>query len=118
MSHPVIHFEFGAPNGAALADFYRRLFDWDVRPAGPDYWLLSPAGGGISGGVMQTRGGIPPYFTVYVAVDDLEEALTDAEKLGASRLVPPTVIPGMGSFAMLRDPAGNTVGLMKQGIPG
>ena len=118
MPHPIIHFEFGAPDAGALAEFYRRLFGWEVQPAGPEYWLLAPGAEGIGGGVLQTSRGIPPYFTVYVAVDDLDEALTDAEKLGAARIVPPTSVPGVGRFAMIRDPAGNMVGIMEQSEPG
>lgn len=114
MSHPIIHFEFGGPDGAALADFYGRLFGWEVRPSGPEYWLLSPGGGSLAGGVLQTGQGILPYFTVYVAVDDLEQAMADAETLGGSRIVPPTNVPGVGTFAMFRDPAGNMVGMMVQ----
>lgn len=114
MSHLVIHFEFGAPDGGALADFYGRLFGWEVRPSGPGYWLLSPGGGALAGGVLQTSGGIPSYFTVYVDVDDLEASLADAERLGGSRAVPPTSVPGVGTFAMFRDPAGNMVGMMVQ----
>jgi predicted enzyme related to lactoylglutathione lyase len=114
MSHPVIHFEFGGPDGAGLADFYGRLFGWEVQPSGPEYWLLSPGGGSLAGGVLQTSGGIPPYFTIYVAVDDLEQAMAQAEGLGASAIVQPTTVPGVGTFAMFRDPAGNMVGMMVQ----
>lgn len=114
MSHPVIHFEFGAPDGGALADFYGRLFGWQVQPSGPEYWLLSPGEGALAGGVLQTSGGMPPYFTVYVAVDDLEASIADAEKLGASRVVEPTNVPGVGTFSMIRDPAGNIIGMMVQ----
>ncbi len=114
MSHPIIHFEFGSPDGAGLVDFYSRLFGWEVRPSGPGYWLLWPGGGSLAGGVLQTSGGIPPYFTIYVAVDDLEQAMEQAEVLGASPIVKPTTVPGVGTFAMFRDPAGNMVGMMVQ----
>ncbi len=114
MTHPITQFEFGAADGAGLARFYGSLFGWEVRPSGPAYWLLSPAGGSLPGGVLQTTGGIPPYLTVYVAVDDLERALADAEKLGGSRVVPPTTVPGGSRFAMFRDPGGNVVGMMEQ----
>lgn len=114
MSHPIIHFEFGSPDGEGLADFYGRLFGWEVQPSGPEYWLLSPGSGSLAGGVLQTSGGITPYFTVYVAVDDLDRAMEQAEALGASAIVPPTTVPGVGTFAMFRDPAGNMVGMMVQ----
>jgi predicted enzyme related to lactoylglutathione lyase len=114
MAHPVIHFELGAPDGADLALFYEKLFGWEVTPSGPEYWLLVPGGGGIGGGVMQTSGGMPPYLTIYIAVDDLEQALRDAQALGASSAVPPMEVPGVGRFALVNDPAGHLIGLMEQ----
>lgn len=114
MAHPVIHFELGAPDGAGLAGIYEKLFGWDVTPSGPEYWLLVPGGGGIGGGVMQTAGDMPSYLTIYIAVDDLEQSLREAEALGASRQVPPTEIPGVGRFALVNDPAGHLVGLLEQ----
>jgi uncharacterized protein len=114
MSHPVIHFELGGPDGPALNDFYHRMFDWGVQESGPDYWLLDPGQEGIAGGVLQTREDMPPYVTVYVAVDDLDAAMDRAEALGGGRVVPPTEIAGVGSFAMFSDPAGNVVGLMHE----
>ena len=113
-SDPVIHFEFGAPDGGALTDFYSRLFGWEVRSSGPEYWLLSPGEGALAGGFPQTSGGMPPYFTVYVAVDDLEASIADAEKLGASRVVEPTNVPSVRTFSMIRDPAGNMIAIMAQ----
>lgn len=114
MTHPVIHFELGGPDGPALHDFYHRLFAWGVQPGGPGYWLLDPGKEGIAGGVLQTSAEMPSYVTVYVAVEDLDRALDQAVALGGARVVEPTDIPGVGSFAMFSDPAGNVVGLMHE----
>ena len=40
--------------------------------------------------------------------------MEQAEVLGASPIVKPTTVPGVGTFAMFRDPAGNMVGMMVQ----
>jgi predicted enzyme related to lactoylglutathione lyase len=114
MRHPVVHFEFGGADGSALAAFYGKLFGWGVRDSGPDYWLLQPGEEGIAGGVLQTSADMPPYVTVYVSVEDLDAFLTQAESLGGTRLVGPTPIPGVGAFALFRDPEGNVVGLMRE----
>ena len=45
---------------------------------------------------------MPAYVTIYVAVEDL----------GGTSLVPPTPIPGVGSFALFQDPEGNTIGIL------
>lgn len=112
MAHPVVHFEIGGRDGEALAAFYGRLFDWQTRPAGPDYWLVPPQAGGIGGGLMQTRPGMPACVTFYVQVEDLDATLARAAELGARRLVEPTPIEGVGSFALFQDPEGNVVGLL------
>jgi predicted enzyme related to lactoylglutathione lyase len=62
---------------------------------------------------MRCRDGMPPYVTIYVAVDDLETALAHAEELGGKPALPPTPIPGVGAFALFQDPAGNLIGLMR-----
>ena len=63
---------------------------------------------------MQTRGDMPPYLTVYVAVDDLRAMLDRAARLGAKTVVEPTTIPGIGQFAMFSDPDGNVIGLLHE----
>jgi uncharacterized protein len=118
MTSPVIHFEIGGRDLGRMASFYGELFGWRVQPAGPEYSLV-PAGEdgigiGIGGGLMQTRGEMPPYLTVYVAVDDIPSMLDRAGELGAKTVVEPTDIPGVGQFAMFSDPDGNLIGLMHQ----
>jgi predicted enzyme related to lactoylglutathione lyase len=76
MTSPVIHFEIGGRDLGRMTSFYGELFGWQLQPAGPEYSLV-PAGDdgiGIGGGLMQTRGEMPPYLTVYVAVDNLRSS--------------------------------------------
>jgi hypothetical protein len=113
MTRPVVHWEIGGRDAAKLRQFYAELFGWQIT-GDPDYGLVSPAGGGIGGGIMQTRGDMPPYVTIYVGVDDLDETLVRITKLGGSTLVSPTPVPGVGSFALFADPEGNPVGLLTQ----
>ncbi|MEV0790293.1 VOC family protein [Kribbella sp. NPDC050459] len=116
MTNPVIHFEIGGHDLARATAFYGELFGWKPQPAGPEYALV-PAGAhgaGVGGGLLQTSGDMPPYVTVYVAVDDLRAMLDRAAALGAKTVVTPTVIPGIGEFAMFADPDGNIIGLLHQ----
>nr|WP_241999347.1 MULTISPECIES: VOC family protein [Kribbella] len=99
-----------------MTSFYSELFGWQLQPAGPEYSLV-PAGEdgvGIGGGLLQTVGEMPPYVTVYVAVDDLAAMLGRAGELGGKTVVEPTTIPGVGQFAMFADPDGNIIGLLHQ----
>jgi predicted enzyme related to lactoylglutathione lyase len=112
MSNPVVHWEIGGHDLDAAAAFYRELFGWEPIRQDPDYGLVTPVGG-IGGGLMRCREGMPAYVTVYVAVDDLDATLAKVKDLGGSPLVPPTPIPGVGAFALFQDPDGNTIGLLR-----
>jgi predicted enzyme related to lactoylglutathione lyase len=114
MPSPVIHFEIGGRDLGRMTSFYGELFGWQLQPAGPEYSLVPAGENGIGGGLLQTRGEMPSYVTVYVAVDDLRSTLDRAGELGAKTVVEPTAIPGIGQFAMIGDPDGNIIGLLRQ----
>jgi hypothetical protein len=113
MANPVVHWEIGGRDTAALREFYGKAFGWMMTDAGPDYTLVAPADGGLGGGIMRAREGVPPYVTIYVQVDDLDAALGEIGTLGGRTLVPPTTIDDDASFALFADPEGNVVGLLR-----
>ena len=120
MPNPVAYFELGGRNAANLREFYSSLFDWKIEAsgqsgAGTDYFHVEPTEGGISGGILQTAGDMPPsYVMLYVCVDDLQACLNKAESLGGTTVVPPMPIPGnRGHLAVFQDPDGNVIGLHK-----
>jgi len=49
----------------------------------------------------------------FIQVDDLQAYLDKAESLGGKTVIPPTDVPGMGTFAWFADIDGNTIGLRK-----
>jgi predicted enzyme related to lactoylglutathione lyase len=114
MARPVVHWEIGAKDATKVGDFYRQLFGWSVDNSMPGYGLVAAAPDGIGGGILQQESDMPPYVTIYVAVDDLAASLARAEALGGKTVVPPTPIPNVGAFAMFEDPEGHMIGIIKQ----
>jgi hypothetical protein len=115
MGNPVVHFEVGAVDAERSRRFYAELFDWDIRLDPSGYGMVGTGSEvGIAGGLMPVPEGRPPWVTFYVAVDDLDEALARAEKLGGQRLVEPQPIGEDMAFAMFADPDGNVVGLVRE----
>lgn len=113
MPNPVVHFEIGCRDTQKTQDFYSHLFDWKVQQQGPAGMINTGAPGGITGHIT-SLGHEPHHYTIfYVQVDDLPAYLKKAESLGGKTIVPPVAIPGMGSFAWMSDPEGNTIGLWK-----
>lgn len=111
MGRPVIHFEIGCRDSQKTQEFYSKLFDWKITAMGSAA-MVAPETGGI-GGHMTSLGHEPYHYTIfYVDVDDVAGYLKKAETLGGKTLVPPVDIP-TGTFAWMRGPEGNTVGLWK-----
>jgi predicted enzyme related to lactoylglutathione lyase len=112
---PVVHFEIGGKNAERTRAFYSELFGWDIGMDEAGYRLVDTRSDiGIRGGMMLTPPEVPPYLTVYVAVDDLDKYLKRAEELGGSTVLGPMPVKGIGAFAMLGDPDGNIVGLFRE----
>jgi predicted enzyme related to lactoylglutathione lyase len=115
MSNPVVHFQIGGRNAAALRGFYQEVFGWVVDEPMPIGAIRTGTGTGVDGGLHQVDDNQKPYLAVYVAVDDLLGTVATAERLGAEIIVPPTDVNGVGSFAMFQDPEGNCIGLWDTG---
>ncbi|MBF6135202.1 VOC family protein [Nocardia otitidiscaviarum] len=116
MGNPVVHWEIGGPDGAALQEFYGKAFGWTIHESGPDtpdYRLIDGIDGRLGGGIWQTSAEVPPYVTVYIEVPDLAAKLEEIQRLGATVTVPPTPIGDSMSMAMFTDPGGATVGLLQ-----
>jgi predicted enzyme related to lactoylglutathione lyase len=99
----------------ALA-FYEQVFgyshkDVDMGPAGT-YHVLEKDGQ-MRGGVMTAEQGVPPMWLPYVAVSDTDQVAARAKKLGGKVHVEPADIPNVGRFAILGDPTGATIAVLK-----
>ena len=115
MGNPVTHFEIAVKDDAAARRFYGDLFGWKIthhEPTGYGMVDTDSGGEGIGGGVAKPPDGAP-YVTIYVSVDDLQGKIDQAEKLGATVIMPPMQVPEGPEIAMFSDPDGNVIGLSK-----
>jgi predicted enzyme related to lactoylglutathione lyase len=94
--------------------FYARLFGWkteDMTMPGMTYTVVK-AGNKEVGGIMAVPinvRGMPPMWSAYVTVDDVDLTAKAAEQLGAKLLVQPTDIPNVGRFCVIQDPQGAVI---------
>lgn len=120
MASPIVHFEIVGPDGEALAEFYRSVFAWNPVPAeGFDsyYWVEGSDVGGEGGAVGAGSAEMPAYVAMYLGVDSVDDHLAMIEAAGGHTVVPKRVIPGVVTFAMFRDPAGNVMGIAEHETP-
>ncbi|MEO6835446.1 MAG: VOC family protein [Candidatus Tumulicola sp.] len=117
MANPVVHFEVVGKDAAALQKFYGEAFDWEISeqmPGSPmSYAMARPRtedgiDGGIGGGTDATNG----HVTFYIAVDDLDAALSKIQSLGGKTVMPPDKVPDGPTIALFSDPEGHVIGLV------
>ncbi|MBU2501782.1 VOC family protein [bacterium] len=98
--------------------FYGGVFGWETGDmaiegfppyhfftAGPERWV-----GGMMA-IQPEMGPIPPHWLLYFSASDLDAVHAKALELGGQSMVPPTVIPDHGRFAVIQDPQGVVFGL-------
>lgn len=119
-----IWYELLTNDAAKVAPFYRAVMDWtiarhgDPAAAGMDYRMIERDRDQFAGGVMTLNeamktGGAAPGWMVYFGVDDVDDSVAEAQRLGASIRMPPMTMEGVGRMAMLADPQGVPFYLMR-----
>ena len=114
-THPIVHIEISSKDLVAAAKFYSDLFGWKVEHMPDMNYATFAAEGGPGGGFSPITENNPAgTVLVYVDTDDIVGDLARVEKLGGKVLVRKTDIPGMGWFAIFKDPTGNPIGLFTE----
>jgi uncharacterized protein len=97
--------------------FYGGLFGWDstdMEVDAPGTYTLFKLGEQNIAGLMRKPDQAPaPHWLTYLASDHVDEAVERAGTLGATTLMPPNDVPGVGRIAVLTDPTGAVFGLLK-----
>jgi uncharacterized protein len=115
MANPFVHVELATTDIDKAKSFYRSLFDWqlsDVEMDGGMTYTLIGVGEGTGGGMMKhPMPGGPSAWLPYVAVNDLRAVTDKAKSLGATVVRDITPVTDEGSFSIIADPTGATLGL-------
>jgi predicted enzyme related to lactoylglutathione lyase len=109
MPAPIVFFDIAGPDAGALKSFYEGVFGWviDARLA-----IDGAATGGLKGTLRQD----PAEKIIYLGTPDIVASLAAVTAAGGSVAMPRTVIPGVVTFALFLDPAGNRMGLVEMAV--
>lgn len=131
--NPVVHFEMPAKDKKRVADFYSKVFGWDMKQLGQEMgnYLLAHTAETDENNMVKQPGAINGGFFDYqdkvgfdvphlvIAVDDIEQAIKDVEAAGGKVLGgikgPGTIddIPGIGRYVSFDDSEGNHMGMLQ-----
>jgi uncharacterized protein len=100
--------------------FYTQVFGWTTKTSEmgegqPPYTEFQLDGQSVAGAWEMNPmvpAAVPSYWQVYFNVDDVDGAFRKAIAAGARELLPPQDFPG-GRFAIVNDPQGASLGLLK-----
>jgi predicted enzyme related to lactoylglutathione lyase len=122
MAGEIVHLEIPSRNFERSATFYGKLFGWRTDGVQSGGHLLfeipgsqaegEPGGEGMTGSwirsaLAQASGPLP-----FVAVDDIDETLAEAERQGGRILVPRLALAGKAQFGLLSDLDGNVIAVI------
>jgi predicted enzyme related to lactoylglutathione lyase len=109
--------ELWTTDDSAAVSFYEKTLgythkDVDMGPAGI-YRVLEQSGG-QRGGIMRSPDAkVSPMWLPYVRVEKVDETVARAKKLGGKVVAEPTDIPNIGRFAIVLDPQGAAIAVMR-----
>lgn len=106
MGAPIVFFDIAGPDSVKLREFYAGVFDWKID----DKLAID---GTSTGGLAGTLRNDPTEKIIYIGVTDINATLQTIVKAGGQIDVPRMVVPGVVTFALFRDPAGNRMGLVE-----
>jgi uncharacterized protein len=120
MTGNFIWYELLTNDPDSAATFYGSVLGWttsDSGQEGKDYRILSMNGVGI-GGLMAipteaAASGMRPIWLGYVSVADVDKSVASIKAAGGTVHMPVMDVPGAGRIAMVADPQGATLYVMK-----
>jgi predicted enzyme related to lactoylglutathione lyase len=114
--------ELGTNDIDAAGKFYSNLFGWGINAMdmGGMIYTMFESGQKHFGGMYKITpemGPMPPNWMVYFAVADCDQSAEKAGSLGGKVIMPPADIPNVGRFALIQDPQGAFLGIIKLNNP-
>ena len=106
-----VWYELMTTDPAAAEAFYRNVIGWSSAPfdASPSPYTVFKRRGDVQvAGLMKRPDGMnmPPFWAMYIAVPNLDEAVAKIKRLGGSELSEVIDVPTVGRLQMLKDPQG------------
>lgn len=101
--------DLGTTDIDAAAAFYGELFGWETADMGPDaggYRMCSLNGKNVAGLGPAQRDDVPPFWTMYVSIENVEETTEKVLAAGGQIIAPVMDVFDAGRMAVFLDNVG------------
>ncbi len=110
----ICYIEMPATDIARSAEFYKRVFGWNIRQRGDGATSFDDTVNEVSGAWVRGRpSAAAPGLLVYIMVDSVEAAVK-AVVANGGEIVQPIGADAPEITARFRDPGGNVIGLYQE----
>jgi predicted enzyme related to lactoylglutathione lyase len=110
----ICYIEMPATDIARSADFYKRVFGWNIRQRGDGHLAFDDAIDEVSGAWVLKRPPSPtPGLLIYIMVDSVAKTV-EAVVANGGEIVQTIGADAPEITARFRDPAGNVLGLYQE----
>ena len=110
----ICYLEMPATDVVRSADFYKKVFGWNIRKRGDGATAFDDTTGEVSGAwVLGRPPASAPGLLFYIMVDSVEAAV-QAVSANGGEIVQPIGVDAPEITARFRDPGGNVIGLYQQ----
>jgi hypothetical protein len=108
--------ELYSPSTEKAKEFYTKVLGWETETmsmgeAG-DYTMFKVNGTSVAG-IMATDNemmkDVPPHWSVYIRVDDVDATMAKATEAGGTVLHGPMDVPTVGRMVLIKDPQNATI---------
>lgn len=115
MPNALVWNELQTNNVAAASAFYAAVFGWTHQTDETGYTVLMSDGRAQAGmmAIDPSWGDVPPHWSTYFMVEDVDAAAARVTELGGSVMVPPMAAGEMGRFSLVSDPQGGAFTVMQ-----
>jgi uncharacterized protein len=106
-----VWYDLATTDPEAAGRFYQSVVGWNVEPVPEMHYTLLKAGETRAGGLMELpphlrEAGVPPHWSGYISVDDVDAMIARVKESGGDLKFGPEDIPNIGRFAVVTDPDG------------
>jgi len=113
----ICYVEIPTTDIARSADFYHKVFNWEIRKRGDGATAFDDGVGQVSGAwVLGRPSSLQPGLLIYIMVDSVAAAMDLVVNHGGEIVQPIGGDPGEIT-ARFRDPGGNVLGLYQEPSP-